>query len=50
MAIAEGIALDTDGHVSEGSGMNIFLVHDGTLLHAPAGRQHSSGDHARHRS
>jgi branched-chain amino acid aminotransferase len=31
----EGIALDTDGHVSEGSGMNIFLVHDGTLYTPP---------------
>jgi branched-chain amino acid aminotransferase len=33
---AEGIALDTSGHVSEGSGMNIFLVQDGTLLTPPA--------------
>ena len=32
---AEGIALDSDGHVSEGSGMNIFLVHDGTLYTPP---------------
>jgi branched-chain amino acid aminotransferase len=32
---AEGIALDADGHVSEGSGMNIFLVHDGTLYTPP---------------
>jgi branched-chain amino acid aminotransferase len=32
---AEGIALDTSGHVSEGSGMNIFLVHDGTLYTPP---------------
>jgi branched-chain amino acid aminotransferase len=31
----EGIALDTDGHVSEGSGMNIFLVHNGTLYTPP---------------
>jgi len=31
----EGIALDSDGHVSEGSGMNIFLVHDGTLYTPP---------------
>jgi len=31
----EGIALDADGHVSEGSGMNIFLVHDGTLYTPP---------------
>jgi len=32
---AEGVALDSDGHVSEGSGMNIFLVHDGTLYTPP---------------
>ena len=29
------IALDSDGHVSEGSGMNVFLVHDGTLYTPP---------------
>jgi branched-chain amino acid aminotransferase len=32
---SEGIALDADGHVSEGSGMNIFLVHNGTLYTPP---------------
>ncbi len=32
---AEGIALDSGGHVSEGSGMNVFLVHDGTLFTPP---------------
>jgi branched-chain amino acid aminotransferase len=32
---AEGIALDSGGHVSEGSGMNIFLVHDGVLYTPP---------------
>ena len=32
---AEGIALDTDGHVSEGSGMNVFLVHNHTLYTPP---------------
>jgi branched-chain amino acid aminotransferase len=32
---AEGIALNVDGHVSEGSGMNIFLVHNGTLFTPP---------------
>jgi branched-chain amino acid aminotransferase len=32
---AEGIALDADGHVSEGSGMNLFLVHDGGLITPP---------------
>jgi branched-chain amino acid aminotransferase len=30
----EGIALDSDGHLSEGSGMNVFLVHNG-VLHTP---------------
>lgn len=32
---AEGIALDTDGYISEGSGENIFLVRDGTLVTPP---------------
>ena len=32
---AEGIALDSEGHVSEGSGMNIFVVHD-SALYTPA--------------
>ena len=32
---AEGIALDVDGHVSEGSGENIFLVKNGTLITPP---------------
>ena len=32
---AEGIALDSNGQVSEGSGMNIFLVHDGRLVTPP---------------
>jgi len=31
---AEGVALDADGHVSEGSGMNVFLVH-GDVLYTP---------------
>src|SRR5258707_12187428 len=31
----EGIALDTEGHLSDGSGMNVFLVHDGTLYTPP---------------
>ena len=29
---AEGIALDSSGHVSEGSGENIFVVRDGKLM------------------
>jgi branched-chain amino acid aminotransferase len=32
---AEGIALDVSGHVSEGSGQNIFLVRDGVLQTPP---------------
>ncbi len=32
---AEGIALDASGYVSEGSGMNVFLVHDGTVYTPP---------------
>ncbi len=32
---AEGIALDASGHVSEGSGMNIFLVLNGALITPP---------------
>jgi branched-chain amino acid aminotransferase len=32
---AEGIALDTSGYISEGSGMNVFLVHDGTVYTPP---------------
>ena len=32
---AEGIALDDSGYVSEGSGQNIFLVQNGTLLTPP---------------
>jgi branched-chain amino acid aminotransferase len=31
----EGIALDTNGYVSEGSGENVFLVTDGTVLTPP---------------
>ncbi len=32
---AEGIALDADGYVSEGSGENLFLVKNGTLITPP---------------
>jgi len=34
---AEGIALDQQGYVSEGSGENIFVVRDGKLLTPPLG-------------
>ena len=33
----EGIALDVDGFVSEGSGENMFLVHNDKLITAPLG-------------
>jgi branched-chain amino acid aminotransferase len=33
----EGIALDTDGYVSEGSGENLFLVRDGGIVTPPVG-------------
>lgn len=32
---AEGIALDSQGHVSEGSGMNVFIAHDGVVYTPP---------------
>src|SRR5438552_15371644 len=31
---SEGLALDVYGNVSEGSGQNVFLVHDG-VIHTP---------------
>lgn len=34
---AEGIALDVNGYVSEGSGENIFLVRDGRIMTPPLG-------------
>ena len=34
---AEGIALDTSGYVSEGSGENVFLTRDGKLYTPPLG-------------
>ena len=45
---SEGIALDTFGYVSEGSGENIFVVRDGVDLHAAAERVDSARHHARH--
>src|SRR5579864_270958 len=33
----EGIALDVNGYVSEGSGENVFLVRKGTIMTAPLG-------------
>ncbi len=34
---SEGIALDASGYVSEGSGENIYVVRDGTILTPPLG-------------
>src|SRR5579862_654041 len=34
---AEGIALDTSGYVSEGSGENLFIVRDGKMITPPLG-------------
>ncbi len=34
---AEGIALDTNGYVSEGSGENVFVIRNGVLQTAPLG-------------
>src|SRR5437764_13735693 len=33
----EGIALDVNGYVSEGSGENVFVVRDGAIYTAPLG-------------
>jgi branched-chain amino acid aminotransferase len=40
---AEGIALDVDGYVSEGSGENIFIVREGKLYTPPLGASILSG-------
>ena len=40
---AEGIALDTNGNVSEGSGANIFVVRDGVIFTPPIGNSVLAG-------
>jgi branched-chain amino acid aminotransferase len=40
---AEGIGLDISGHVSEGSGENLFLVKDGALITPPVASSLLSG-------
>jgi branched-chain amino acid aminotransferase len=40
---AEGIALDTNGYVSEGSGENLFIVRGGKLLTPPLGNSVLAG-------
>ncbi|HEX6363255.1 MAG TPA: branched-chain amino acid transaminase [Albitalea sp.] len=40
---AEGIALDTNGNLSEGSGQNVFLVRDGIIYTPPIGNSVLAG-------
>ncbi len=40
---AEGVAMDVNGYVSEGSGENIFLVHQGRVVTPPVGASILSG-------
>ena len=40
---AEGIALDTSGNLSEGSGQNVFIVRDGLIFTPPIGNSVLSG-------
>ena len=40
---AEGLVLDVDGYLSEGSGENVFLVQDGRLLTPPIGNSILAG-------
>ena len=40
---AEGIALDTQGNLSEGSGQNLFIVRDGIIYTPPIGNSVLSG-------
>jgi branched-chain amino acid aminotransferase len=40
---AEGIALDTNGNLSEGSGQNVFIVREGVIFTPPIGNSVLSG-------
>jgi branched-chain amino acid aminotransferase len=42
--LREGIALDAEGYLSEGSGENLFVVKKGTLYTPPAGLFPPSGN------
>lgn len=44
---AEGLMLDHDGYVCEGSGENLFVIKDGDLITPPGRRVDPGGDHAR---
>ena len=41
----EALVLTDDGHVSEGSAENIFMVRDGVLVTPPVTRRHPRGHH-----
>ena len=41
----EAIMLTQDGHVSEGSAENLFIVREGILITPARDRQHPRGDH-----
>ena len=45
----EAIVLTTDGHVSEGSAENLFMVRDGQLITPRVERRHPRGHHPRRR-
>ena len=45
----ESIFLTEDGHVSEGSAENLFIVRRGQLITPPGHRRHPRGDHPGHR-
>jgi branched-chain amino acid aminotransferase len=40
---SEGIALDTNGNLSEGSGQNVFIVRDGIIFTPPIGNSVLAG-------
>lgn len=40
---AEGLVLDVDGYLSEGSGENVFLIQEGTVLTPPIGNSILAG-------
>ena len=45
---SEGIALDTQGNLSEGSGQNLFLVRDNILYTPPLSAVDAAGHHPQH--
>src|SRR5690606_20697685 len=43
LGFAEGIALNSDGYVSEGAGENVFVVHDGRIITPPVAQSILAG-------